>query len=314
MGVCLEVCSVEGRPPTQAIRYELGQTRIVIGRGAGADVRIPDLTVSEHHATLSLEGDQWLLQDQGSTNGTFIDGESLPSGRRRRLADGARIACGAYELSFRRAVVTAPGTAERTSELARRLFRESRRGRSVGAPRLVVITGRMSGHSLDVPAPPVRLIVGRDESCQLTLDDPDISREHFELVRDLDGVQARDLGSKNGLLIGERSVRERRLRDGDEVTIGSTTLLYEEPAEEPMRSLTTEADLRVPATELPTGKPYEPEPQAPGETVPMLDPPARSTQPKARRGAPSLDADLIIYVLAAVIFAVSVGGLLILMR
>ena len=131
---------------------------------------------------------------------------------------------------------------ERTAELARQLFRRSEAGARVGAPRLVVLSGQSAGRSLDIPAPIARVLIGRGETCQLVLPDPDVSREHAEVVHDLDGVVMRNLESKNGLSINGQTVSHRRLRDGDELLFGTTRLLFEEPAEEPIDALGSEAD------------------------------------------------------------------------
>ncbi len=43
-----------------------------LGRDPGSDIVVPDARVSWHHATLRHEQDNWVLEDVGSTNGTFI--------------------------------------------------------------------------------------------------------------------------------------------------------------------------------------------------------------------------------------------------
>src|SRR4051812_18985783 len=46
----------------------------VIGRGEDAAVRVDDPLVSRHHAVFRHTGSGWLLEDLGSSNGTFVDG------------------------------------------------------------------------------------------------------------------------------------------------------------------------------------------------------------------------------------------------
>jgi pSer/pThr/pTyr-binding forkhead associated (FHA) protein len=50
----------------------LGDTPIVIGRGAECELRIDDEYVSTRHAVLRPQGGQWYVEDLGSTNGTFV--------------------------------------------------------------------------------------------------------------------------------------------------------------------------------------------------------------------------------------------------
>ena len=194
--------SVDGRQLDEEIEYAFEQARIVIGRGAGADVRIPHRTVSELHAIVQQDDGAHFITDQDSTNGTRVNGERLVAGRRRKLADGDRIETGIYLLRFHTGqVVTKSITAERTSELARRLLRARREAEAglTAMPRLVIVEGQAVGSSMDIPPAPARLLVGRDPQCQLRLDDDDVSRLHMEVIRDLDGVEVRDLDSKNGI-------------------------------------------------------------------------------------------------------------------
>jgi pSer/pThr/pTyr-binding forkhead associated (FHA) protein len=314
MSVRLVIRSAEGQPLSEEVSYDFDQARIVIGRGAGADVRIPHLTVSELHATLRLQDDAYSLIDNDSTNGTWVNGTRLATGRTKRLHDGDRIEVGAYALTFRSGVVlTQPTTMERTAELARRLFRRSEAGSRVGAPRLVVLSGEGAGRSLDIPAPIARVRIGRGDTCQLVLPDPDVSREHAEVVHDLDGVLMHNLESKNGLSINGQTVSHRRLRDGDELLFGTTRLLFEEPAEEPIDALGSEADRSL-------SKPPKvmEAPQATAAALAAVQAgadaaPAPSTPARIKKRA-SFDADVIIYALAAIVIAVSIAGLLALMR
>src|SRR3954447_404247 len=54
-----------------------------IGRNPASDIVLDDTRVSWLHATLRLDGDQWVLEDAGSSNGTFLDGT-----RRQRIEIG----------------------------------------------------------------------------------------------------------------------------------------------------------------------------------------------------------------------------------
>ena len=54
--------------------YPITKPRIVIGRGFGCDLQLADSEVSRRHAVLDIRGDQGVLVDLGSTNGTFVNG------------------------------------------------------------------------------------------------------------------------------------------------------------------------------------------------------------------------------------------------
>ena len=53
-------------------RAELAQAPILIGRGSDAAIRLDDDYVSTRHARIAASGDQWFVEDLGSTNGTYI--------------------------------------------------------------------------------------------------------------------------------------------------------------------------------------------------------------------------------------------------
>ncbi len=64
---------------------------LVIGRREDSDVQIADDGVSRRHASLRVAGEEALLRDLGSANGTFVDGVRALEAR---LADGARVQIG----------------------------------------------------------------------------------------------------------------------------------------------------------------------------------------------------------------------------
>jgi hypothetical protein len=50
---------------------------IFLGRDSGCDFSLEDQTVSSRHARLSYHQNQWWLEDLASTNGTYLNGESV---------------------------------------------------------------------------------------------------------------------------------------------------------------------------------------------------------------------------------------------
>ena len=53
-------------------RAELDHAPILVGRGSDAAIRLDDDYVSTRHARIAASGDQWFVEDLGSTNGTYI--------------------------------------------------------------------------------------------------------------------------------------------------------------------------------------------------------------------------------------------------
>jgi hypothetical protein len=71
------------------------------------------------------------------------------------------------------------------------------------------------------------VVVGRLPDCDIVLNDPNVSRRHVEVVRVNETFVVRDLGSTNGTKLNGVPVRESYLTTGDNITVGSTTLVFE---------------------------------------------------------------------------------------
>ncbi|MGP8058064.1 MAG: FhaA domain-containing protein [Acidimicrobiales bacterium] len=81
------------------------------------------------------------------------------------------------------------------------------------------------GERIPIGADPV--VIGRLPECAVVLGDPNVSRRHAELRRVGDSVVVTDLGSTNGTRVNGVTVREQHLASGDEISVGSTTLVFE---------------------------------------------------------------------------------------
>lgn len=72
-----------------------------------------------------------------------------------------------------------------------------------------------------------RAVLGRSDDAACVLRDPNVSRRHAELRQDPSGQwEIVDLGSTNGVKVNGRRVTEAPLREGDQVTVGTTTFRF----------------------------------------------------------------------------------------
>jgi hypothetical protein len=93
--------------------------------------------------------------------------------------------------------------------------------------------------------------VGRNASCQLSLDDPLVSRRHALLLVGPDAVTVEDLGSRNGVVVnGERIQGRVLLRAGDRIQIGSQEMILV-AASEGASPQSARSPLRATLTNLP---------------------------------------------------------------
>jgi pSer/pThr/pTyr-binding forkhead associated (FHA) protein len=108
-------------------------------------------------------------------------------------------------------------------------------------PIMVVQEGQLAGKRW--PLSRAEFVIGRGEDCDIVLPDRQVSRHHFRVVRDDDGYNVEDLGSKNGTYVNGEKIGQRlrletaegplpanplnrhQLHDGDEVFLGRHTAL-----------------------------------------------------------------------------------------
>ncbi|HEV7148665.1 MAG TPA: DUF3662 and FHA domain-containing protein [Pedococcus sp.] len=73
-------------------------------------------------------------------------------------------------------------------------------------------------------------VLGRDDTADIILDDPGISRRHSEIRVTNDGphlvASIRDLSSTNGTFVNSERITSQRLSDGDRITVGRTSVVY----------------------------------------------------------------------------------------
>jgi hypothetical protein len=72
-----------------------------------------------------------------------------------------------------------------------------------------------------------RVVIGRSRDCDVTLDDPNVSRRHAELRREGATWVVADLGSTNGVKVNGHRVAEGALSPGDEITVGLERMIFE---------------------------------------------------------------------------------------
>ena len=72
-----------------------------------------------------------------------------------------------------------------------------------------------------------RVLIGRSRDCDVTLDDPNVSRRHAELRREGSTWLVSDLGSTNGVKVNGRRVDDHPLSPGDEIVLGLEHLTFE---------------------------------------------------------------------------------------
>lgn len=307
--------------------------RIVVGRGEGCDVRLPDPSVSHRHASIRQRGSEYIVLDEGSTNGTFVGPVRLSPHSPRVIRSGDMLRIGRIWLELRvEHVVPTAAANVATKEIALGLVAEALAAQGdPSAVRVFVSEGPDAGRELALTEAGRTYVLGRGQGADLVLDDADASRKHVELMRKGSQVLVRDLGSKNGATLGER-----RLEAGKDVPwprstllrVGANLLSYDDPVSEALAELERAADERMRDDDLIDAPNVSPDPSeaeadaalddasplaaelGPRAASPIAQVPERTSAKRAhdRRGWNLTDA--VVALIAIAVLAVSLLGLL----
>ena len=129
---------------------QLTKDRSTIGRRPYNDVVIDNLAVSGEHAVIRMAGGSAVLEDLGSTNGTYVNGKAV---KQHALADDDLIEVGKYKLNFQdREGLTAPGPLSGAAPVAGMdsgLMAASPTANARG-PRVRVLTGSAAGREMEL--------------------------------------------------------------------------------------------------------------------------------------------------------------------
>ncbi len=85
------------RGPNEGARFLLDQDLTTVGRHPNADIFLDDVTVSRRHAEFRRTGNQFMLHDLASLNGSYFDGVRIESAL---LDDGAEVQIGKFKFTF----------------------------------------------------------------------------------------------------------------------------------------------------------------------------------------------------------------------
>ncbi len=238
-----------------APRITFDAPRIVIGRGEGCEVRLPDQSVSHRHASIRQRGSEWVVLDEGSTNGTFVGATRLSPAVPRTVRSGDMVRLGRVWLCLEiEAAMPTSGAPDATKEIALALVASAlaAQGEDVAA-KVTVTDGPDAGRELYVTEFDRRYVAGRGGDVDLTLDDEDASRRHLEIFRRGEHLWVRDLGSKNGTKLGGAPLRasvETIWGQGESLEVGADRLSYEDPVAAALDELEAAADERLREGEL----------------------------------------------------------------
>lgn len=206
----------------------ISQEPITIGRDPGSRIVIEDRAASRKHGVFHWEGDAFVYQDLSSSNGSLLNGKKVDQ---VTLSDGDCICIGDAELLLEltdgalleddtdrtpiAALASGPASGPVTSS-ATSSVRTTPSG-----PCLAYQNG-----GIDHWIPAVgRVVIGRADDADVTIEDNRISSKHAVLLEQDGEWYVSDLGSGNGIVVGQQRVKKLELRDGIQFRIGTTEFI-----------------------------------------------------------------------------------------
>jgi len=157
--------------------------QILIGRSSDLDMVLVEDMVSRKHARIAMQGEQIWIEDLGSTNGTFVNGEKI---KRARLKEGDRVLIGTSILKL------IAGDTPRDGMDAKRELENVAQARRTSQQRT------MSGSIEEVPLPDLLQLFGTSKKSGVLVirTEDDVGRIYlkkgniaFAIINDLDDVQ-----------------------------------------------------------------------------------------------------------------------------
>ena len=212
----------------------------VVGR-ENADVLLSHNTVSRNHAKVIVEDGGMFVEDVGSTNGTFVDGERIEADTRVELTDGAEVVFGSLGLQVvlpsvgeeQPAEADTQEQPEEESEPEAEAVADSEEepeaevaGDEAEPSEEVVgrLVAKDGSTSLDL-APGEYKIGRREGENDIVVADSYCSGRHAELIVEHDKLTVTDLGSTNGTQVNGVALQPnspQEIKSGDVLLIGRT--------------------------------------------------------------------------------------------
>jgi ABC-type multidrug transport system ATPase subunit/pSer/pThr/pTyr-binding forkhead associated (FHA) protein len=254
---CPKLILEEGPVVSQPREILLAGQEVVIGRDAEAGLLIPSPMVSRRHARVFARNGQYLIEDLGSTNKTYLNGQLLDGpqplndGDRIRLGNAIHLAFAAApqpDLTLLDAAANAVDETMYEADLAagsRTLLAEDRPPAELAQPPLLVVS-LADGEPRTIRLVKDRIRLGRAADNDVVIPSPIVSGHHAVLEREPEGYRFRPVeGTPNPVYYNGAAIRDGHLlHDGDLLRIGSldpgvmVTLIYQWPAEAVRKGLT----------------------------------------------------------------------------
>lgn len=200
-----------------------------IGRSSNNDIQIPEQHVSRQHAVISYRDGIFMIDDLGSSNGSFVNDQLVEEPFPLFAGDTIRL----FEPIIEFLAVIAGDSIDEHSTIIEATNPD-------GQGSLIVTNGPQEGQT--IPLLLHEVTIGRATSTaswEILLQDPSVSRPHARLEKQNTQWHITDLNSSNGTSVNNKRLEPKAevpLRDGDKIELGGSILLFRTGWEQPKSS------------------------------------------------------------------------------
>lgn len=224
------ILSLRGR---ELDKFLLSQGKVIIGRSPDCDIAIDNTAISRQHASIEYKNGEYYLNDLGSSNGTFLNGDKIDE--LAALTPGDNIGVAKFTLAFQETpqaevqklmggINDLEATVVVDAERMAKAMVDTGGGSALSGPRkLVVLKG--SSNTKELPIERDVITLGKDQGCDLIIPGFRVSKIEATLTHEKNKYLLNPLGKTvkiNNLKINTKT----ELAVGDTFTIGKTYVAF----------------------------------------------------------------------------------------
>jgi pSer/pThr/pTyr-binding forkhead associated (FHA) protein len=214
--------------------HNLDQDELSVGRAQDCDIVIDNMGVSRHHCSLVRKGEDWVVVDKGSNNGTYVGDERVSQ---KALTDQDRIVLGKHSMLFdafgyaEQAAADKKGKsaglgAEMTmfvdpAQIQKMQQDMQKRG---GAAALILKQG---GREVRIPLTQPETTIGKKLECDIPVKGLFVKPVHAQVIVSDGNHRLIALGSLRPVRVNGSSVTSVLLKNGDTISIAGSQMVYQ---------------------------------------------------------------------------------------
>ena len=217
---------------TQA-EFNLDKDENRVGRAADCEIVVDNMGVSRHHCSVVREGENWVVVDQGSNNGTFVNGKRVDG--QYTLKNKERIVLGKHRLEFDEFGTANPTAAQQSAgggggsemtmfvdpEQMKKMQEELKRGGQT-----MVLSILQGGREIKVQLVKQETIIGKIPGADVPVKGLFVKAIQAKVIKSDSGHRIVSMGGFRSVKVNGRKVSDATLNAGDMIQVAGVVLSY----------------------------------------------------------------------------------------